>query len=78
MCEAKIEALVRYPRTQTPSNGLVTVTAECAENAHTTNSSTLNVSCASTGSWSVETLQCECDKGYTIEVTLNGTQICQG
>ena len=63
-CEANSEGLVYYPRTQAPSNGSVAITAECAVNAHTTNTSTLNVNCAYNGSWFGQTPQCECDEGY--------------
>ena len=77
MCEAKSEGLVHYPTTLAPVSGSVTVTAQCADNAHTINFTGLNVTCNSNGSWSVQVSQCVCDKGYH-ETTLNGTHSCQG
>ena len=44
-CESKSEGLVRYPTTLAPTNGSVTVTAQCADNAHITNSTSLIVAC---------------------------------
>ena len=43
MCEAKSEGLVHYPTTLAPVRGSVTVTAQCADNANTTNTTTLQV-----------------------------------
>ena len=59
-CEVKSEDLVRYPTTLAPVSGSVTVTTQCADNAHRTSSS-LNVRCNHDGSWSGHTPQCECD-----------------
>ena len=51
MCEARTEGLVYYPPTLAPFSGSVEVATQCADNAHST-SSTLNVECTSSGSWS--------------------------
>ena len=67
--------LVHYPTTTAPASGSVTVTTQCADNAHRTSSS-LSVSCTSSGSWSGTTPQCQCDTGYSA-VTVGGRQICQ-
>ncbi|CAI8030796.1 hypothetical protein GBAR_LOCUS17473, partial [Geodia barretti] len=75
-CEAKSEGLVCYPATQAPVSGSVTVTTQCAANAHTLNATSLNVTCSSDDSWSGQSPHCQCDEGY-YEVTLNGTQICE-
>ena len=77
VCEAKSEGLVHYPTTLAPVSGSVTVTAHCADNAHTTNFTSLNITCNSDGSWSVQISQCVCDEGYH-ETTPNGTHICKG
>ena len=50
-CPAKIEGLVHYPTTLAPVNGSVTVTTLCADNAHIRSGSSLNITCASNGSW---------------------------
>ena len=76
ICEAKSEGLVRYPTTLPPVSGSVTVTTQCADNAHKTSSS-LTALCTSSGSWSGATPQCQCDTGYR-EVTVSGRLICQG
>ena len=75
-CEVKSEDLVCYPTTLAPVSGSVTVTTQCADNAHRTSSS-LEVLCTSSGYWSGVTPQCECDTGYH-STTVSGTQICQG
>ena len=69
--------LVRYPTTLAPVSGSVTVTTQCADNAHIFNSTSLNVTCTSSGSWSGETPQCQCDKGYH-SIKANGTHTCEG
>ena len=76
-CEAKSEGLVRYPTTLAPVSGSVTVTTQCADNAHTTSGSSLSVRCASGGRWPGPVPQCECNEGYTIEI-VGGKKICQG
>ena len=75
MCKATSEGLVHYPTTLAPASGSVTVTTQCADNAHRTSFS-LNVSCTSSGSWSGTTSQCQCDTAYS-SVTVGGRQICQ-
>ena len=75
-CHAKTVGLVRYPTTLAPDTGSVNVTTQCADNAHRTSSS-LNVSCTSSGNWSGTTPQCECDPGYW-PTTLSGRQFCEG
>ena len=77
MCEGRSDGLVRYPTTLAPVSGSVTVTTQCADNAHTINSTSPNVTCTSNGSWSGQTPQCQCHEGY-YEVTVNGTLTCQG
>ena len=68
--------LVHYPTTLAPVSGSVTVTARCADNAHKISSS-LNVSCTSSGNWSGTTPQCQCDTGYCGHTVGEG-QVCQG
>ena len=77
VCEAKSEGLVRYPTTLAPVSGSVTVTTQCADNAHITSGSSLSVRCASGGRWPGPVPQCECIEGYTIEI-VGGKEICQG
>ena len=67
--------LVHYPTTTAPVNGSVSVTTQCANNAHRTSSS-LNVSCTSSGNWSGTTPQCQCDTGYHV-ATVDVRQVCQ-
>ena len=75
VCEAQSVGLVRYPTTLAPVNGSVTVTTQCADNAHST-SSTLTVRCTSSGNWIGTTPHCECDSGYRA-ATVGRKQICQ-
>ena len=70
-CPARSVGLVRYPTTLAPASGSVTVTTQCADNAH---GFSLSVRCTSTGSWTGTTPQCECDTGYRV----NGGQLCEG
>ena len=74
-CEAQSVGLVRYPAILAPNSGSTTVTAQCADNARRVSSS-LTVTCSSTGSWSGSP-RCQCIDGYN-EVTVNNRQICQG
>ena len=76
VCEGKTEGLVRYPTTLSPASESVNVTSQCADNAHRISSS-LNVSCTSSGNWSGTTPQCQCDTGYRA-IAVGGRQICQG
>ena len=77
MCQAKTQGLVHYPTTIAPASGSVTVTAQCADNAHKTSSS-LSVRCTSSGSWSSSAHpQCQCDTGYQIN-TVDGRAVCRG
>ena len=76
-CPAKIEGLVHYPTTLAPVNGSMTVTTQCADNAHIRSGSSLNVTCDSNGSWSGLTPVYTCDVGHHI-TTVDGRQICQG
>ena len=77
LCEAKSEGIVRYPTTLAPVSGSVTVTTQCADNAHIINSTSLNVTCTSNGTWTGLTPHCQCDDGYH-KVTVNGTHTCEG
>ena len=61
VCAAQSVNLARYPTTLAPLSGSVTVYAECADNSHRASSS-LSIMCTSTGSWSGDTPQCECDR----------------
>ena len=74
-CEAQSVGLVRYPATLAPNSGSTTVTAQCADNARRVSSS-LSVTCSSTGSWSGSP-RCQCNDGY-VAVTVNNREICQG
>ena len=76
MCPARNVGLVRYPTTLAPASGSVTVTTQCADNAHIRTGFSLSVRCSSTSSWTGTTPQCECDTGYRA-VTVSGRQICQ-
>ena len=75
VCEAQTVGLVRYPTTLAPASGTLSVTTQCADNAHRTSSS-LSVTCSSSGIWGGQTPQCQCDSGYQT-ATENGRQICQ-
>ena len=69
--------LVHYPATLAPNSGSTTVTAQCADNARRVSSS-LSVTCSSTGSWSGSP-RCQCNDGYeAVTVNVNEKQICQG
>ena len=67
--------LVRYPATTAPNSGSQTVTAQCADNARRVSSS-LSVTCSSTGSWSGSP-RCQCNAGYQT-ATIEGRQVCLG
>ena len=75
-CPTQAVGLVRYPATQAPVNGTVSVQTQCVDNAHRSSSS-LSVRCDSDGHWSSGSPECECDLGYR-EVTQNGKQVCEG
>ena len=75
MCPAQSVGLVRYPATLAPDSGSTTVFAQCADNACRVSSS-LSVTCSSTGSWSGSP-GCQCNSGYD-EVTVEGRQVCLG
>ena len=75
-CSERSVGLVRYPTTLAPASGSVTVTTQCADNAHVRSGSSLSVRCNSSGSWSGTTPICECDAGYRA-VSVSGRQICQ-
>ena len=76
LCQAQTVGLTRYPTTLAPASGTLSVTTQCADNAHRTSSS-LSVTCSSSGIWGSQTPQCQCDSGYQT-TTVNGRQICQG
>ena len=69
--------LVRYPTTQALRVGSKSVLARCADNAHLVSSGDLRVICTSTGTWSSEIPQCECDDGYG-KFTVEDRQFCRG
>ena len=75
-CSAQSVGLVRYPTTLAPASGSVTVTTQCADNAHVRSGSSLSVRCTSSGSWS-GTPVCECDTGYLPVTVSTGRQVCQ-
>ena len=75
-CPAQAVGLVRYPATQAPVSGTVSVQTQCVDNAHRSSSS-LSVRCDSDGHWSSGSPECECDLGYR-EVTQNGKRMCEG
>ena len=75
VCPERSVGLVRYPATLAPASGSTLVTTQCADNTRRISSS-LSVSCTSTGTWS-GVPQCFCNPGYR-EVTVSGRQICQG
>ena len=77
MCVAKSEGLVRYPTALAPVSGSVTVTTQCADNAHNANSTSLNVTCFSSGSWSGHSL-CYCDEGHHVITKSKEKKICRG
>ena len=54
----------------------MTVTAQCADNANTTNTTSLQVTCNQNGNWSGEIPICFCNEGYQ-EVTIRGGHLCQ-
>ena len=74
-CEAQTVGLVRYPATLAPNSGSTTVTAQCADNARRVSSS-LSVTCNSTGSW-FGSPRCQCNAGYDA-VTVEERQVCLG
>ena len=75
-CSAQSVGLVRYPTTLAPASGSVTVTTQCADNAHVRSGFSLSVRCTSSGSWS-GTPVCECDTGYLPVTVSTGRQVCQ-
>ena len=46
LCEAKSEGLVHYPTTLAQTTGSVTVSVQCADNAHIRSGSSLSVRCS--------------------------------
>ena len=78
MCKAKNEGLVYFPTVSAPVSGSVTVTTECADNAHVSPGSSLSVRCNSNGSWSGVTPQCHCDDGHFVTTGDDGRDTCQG
>ena len=75
VCPAQSVGLVHYPATPAPNSGSTTVTAQCADNARRVSSS-LSVTCSSTGSWSGSP-RCLCNAGYQT-ATIDGRQVCLG
>ena len=75
VCPAQSVGLVRYPATLAPNSGSTTVAAECADNARRVSSS-LTVTCSSTGGWSGSP-QCHCNTGYQTAI-IDGRHVCLG
>ena len=73
LCPAQTVGLVLYPATLAPATGSVTVTTQCADNAYNTTS--LLVSCDSSGNWS-DVPKCECDDKNEL-IFDNGRQTCR-
>ena len=76
-CRAQAVGLVRYPTTQAPASGTVSVTTQCAPNAQKSSSS-LTVSCGSDGCWGSERPTCQCNVGYQMATNADGNQVCNG
>ena len=76
-CQAKREDLAHFPTTLAPISGSKPVTTRCADNAHTRTGSSLDVTCSSDGTWSVQIPQCDCDTGYR-KISENGRKKCKG
>ena len=63
--ERQSAGIARHPATQAPVNETVSVTSQCAENAHHTELSQPNsLFCSSEGKWNNDQTVCECDWGY--------------
>ena len=75
-CRAQAVKLVRYPVTQAPASGTVSVTIQCVPNAQRSSSS-LIVSCGSDGHWGSEHPMCMCSPGYRQGTDNGGNQICK-
>ena len=78
VCKAKNEGLVYFPTVSAPVSGSVTVTTQCADNAHVSPGSSLNVTCTSNGNWSGVTPVCECADRNFVTTGDDGRKICQG
>ena len=76
-CRAQAVGLVRYPVTQAPASGTVSVTIQCVPNAQRSSSS-LIVSCGSDGYWGSEHPTCECNLGYQSATNGDDNQVCNG
>ena len=74
VCESRSEGLVRYPTTF----GGSVATLQCADNAHSNNSSML-VLCESTGIWTAHSpAECLCDEGYRTIAASTNESVCEG
>ena len=79
MCLGKSVGLARYPTTLVEDRGSVSTTAECADNAHIRDGSSLSITCTSNGEWSQTiTPVCDCDDEYEEVKDKSGRSICQG
>ena len=79
MCQGKSVGLARYPTTLVEDRGSVSTTAECADNAHVRDGSSLSITCTSNGEWSQTiTPVCDCDDEYEEVKDNSGRSICQG
>ena len=76
-CRAQAVGLVRYPATQAPASGTVSVTTQCVPNAQKSSSS-LDVMCSSDGYWGSERPTCQCNVGYQTATNGDGNQVCEG
>ena len=73
-CPAQAVGLVRYPATQAPVSGTVSVQTQCVDNAISRNST---VTCDSDGQWGPESPSCVCEAGHEKQ-TEGGMQVCKG
>ena len=76
-CRTQAVGLVRYPVTQAPTSGTISVTTQCVPNAKRSSSS-LTVSCGSDGCWGIERPTCQCNVGYQMATNADRNQVCNG
>ena len=72
--ERQSAGIARRPATQAPVSETVSVTSQCAENAHQTQHSRPDaLLCSSEGKWYNDQTTCECDRGY-----YSDDNVCKG